>query len=308
MKRIINTVILFALMIVLAPASYAEEQYQTEIGTSFRKFDSRSNQTFTIFGMALSDSEATAYGLTGEVFFTPVNTANHLLGEAAFLERSGSVFIGYQHVEQKLGTLKGAGPELQFAVNYVRPGLPLTAQAFIEDSKIHYTAGSNGDLKVTTYGINVGDYFTDGLLAGIGFEGMKTEDSSRPFFPYFTTNSDTQGWQLFLTYVHELDRGRGIKLEAKGGVSRTKTDRGPAYLNSSSESISMVYYWTRALGTGVEIQNTDGVYFPEGLAYTANVTYFVTPQFSINGIYDSFRTSGSAGDSNTYNITLAARF
>lgn len=307
MKKYIHIFTLLASMFVFTTASYAQEQYQAELATLYRRFDSRDSKTISPFITELTDNRTIAYGFTGEVFFLPVDTASHPFAEAAFFERAGSVYFSIAQIEQKAGTLEGTGPELLLAVNYAKPGFPLAIQASFEESKLHYTAGSSGDLKTDRYGISLGNYFTNGLLAGVGFDRSKINDLSNPFR---VIDADVLGCQLFLKYVHELDRGRGIKLEAKTGWSRTADDQRND-ISSSILSMSIVYYWTQTVSTGIGFRYTGGVYVPQGQTYTANVDYFISPRFSVKGVYERFQASRPDdiyGDSNSYNITLAARF
>jgi hypothetical protein len=294
-------------MFVLTRESYAEQQYQTEVTTTYRKLDSWNNMPFSPFLFATrTDNGTIAYGLTGELFFAPANTLSHPIAEAAFLEHTGSVFLSLERVEQRLGTFEGTGPGLHLAVNYARSGSPLTVEASFEESKSHFTAGNIVDWKTDRYGIKVGDYFTNGLLAGVGIDHTKTNDLSGPSF---ILNADVLSYQLFLKYVRQLEGGKGIKVETKIEWSAWSTDDGRKDTSSDIMSVSIVYYWTQAIGTGIGFQQSGGIYTPQGQTYTASVDYFITPSFSVKGVYDRFLTSNNVyGDSNSYNIALAARF
>jgi hypothetical protein len=80
-------------------------------------------------------------------------------------------------------------------------------------------------------------------------------------------------------------------------------------MQSSVQSMSIVYYWNRTVSAGIGTQNIGGAAAPKGQSYTASIDYYISPRFSLNGAYNRFLASSDVyGDSNSYNIALANRF
>lgn len=284
---------LFMIFVFCTAAAYAEEQYQTEISAIYLRSD------------ANQDSRAIMYGVSAQVFFEPVKTAEHPYAEAAFLERIGSVFVTALNVDEKSGPLKGKGPMLDLGVNYAKPGFPLAIQATYAASKQDYDAPFSGDVKSSSYGLSVGNYFTNTLLAGVEYL-YNTADFS------FTGSSSTiknTGYGLFAKYVYELEHGKELSFE--GSLGTGKSDDGNETLSNTNVALSVDYFFTRSLSAGVGIKNSSGKdENAEGRTYSANARYFITPGFSVQATYDRFLNSnaGFANNDKSFGVFLAARF
>src|SRR5512135_1000642 len=100
MKKSLGSFLVFGLTAVLifgSAAASAAEQYQAEVSPEYLRSDSDDHLS-TIMA-----------GISAEVFFTPVSTADHPYAEAAFLERSASVFFSAAQENVKSDIVKGDG-------------------------------------------------------------------------------------------------------------------------------------------------------------------------------------------------------
>jgi Putative general bacterial porin len=296
MKKRIGSFLVFGLMAVLVSgytAAYAAEQYQTEISPEYLRSDSDDN-----FRVIMA-------GFNAEMFFAPVNTADHPYAEAAFLERIGSVFISAARVDTKDDVLKGDGMFYGAGINVAKPGCPLAVRATYAATKIDYTEPATGNLKISEYGIRAGYYFLPTLLAGVEYDHTKRDFALAGFRGVSDKRAD---YGFFAKYVHELRGGREMSFEAALGTS--SFDDGTETLTNTRESLDLDYFFNRGLSAGVGIENNSGKdKSREGRTYSANVNAFITPMFSVKALYERFLNSNHGEPSDrTIDVLLAARF
>ncbi len=271
----------------------ATEQYQTEISAFYSRTDGS------------QDSRTTSYGISGEVFFAPVNTEEHPYAEAAFLERIGSVSITAAKEEFKVNSLEADGPLGSIGVNLSQPGFPLVAQFMYTRSRVDFNGIFDGFVnKTNVYDARLGKYFAKTLLAGVEYS-YGTSEVTFTGFPSITARSRDYG--LFAKYVYELSDYKEISFEATIGKS---TIGNQEIARNTNESINVDYFFNKSFSIGVGFQNSSGTdELIEGKTYSANVRYFIGPHFSVQAIYDSFRNSNvDQENDHTYNLILAARF
>jgi hypothetical protein len=290
----IATFVLSVALVFCAFAAYAEEQYQTEVLANYFRLD------------ADQDARTIMYGFSAAVFFEPVKTADHPYALAAFLERIGSVFASAGHEDSKSGPWEGKGPMLVAGVNYAKPGFPLAIQAMYVTSKIDFGAPFNGNVKSNSYSLSVGNYFTNNLLAGVGYSYSKTDSS---FSGFLSGSANTKGYDLFVNYVYELEHGR--ELAFAGDMGKSRSDYLIETVSNTEVALSVDYFFNRSLSAGVGIANSSSKddNNNEGRTYSANVRYFITPRFSVLATYDRFLNAhpGLLNDK-SFGATLAARF
>lgn len=282
-----------ALPIFGIAAANAGEQYQTEVSA----FYSRRDDT--------SDFRMTSTGVSGEVFFAPVNTEEHPYAEAAFLERTGSIFITADEQEARTGWVKDGGSELGAGINLSQPGFPLTLQLTYTTSRIIMDAPRGFTLTSNAYDFKFGNYFTKTLFAGVEYNYVRRDD----IIPLFSTlTSRINDYGLFAKYIHELGDYKELSFEAT--ISRSTIGSTILSNRNTDESISVDYFFNKSLSAGLGFENNSGTdESSEGQTYSANVRYFVNPRLSIQAKYDRFRNSHPDEDSDhTYEFILAGRF
>ncbi len=270
-------------------ANAAEDQYQAEISALYNHHE------------ASDDFKMDIAGISGEFFFAPVNTKDHPYAEAAFLERAGSVFVASFLSDIKGAGATGDGITYDIGVNLAQPGFPLAVQLVYMTSDYDYDPPSSATSESNSYGISLGNYVTDNLMAGVEYFSSKSE-SSGPFFPTMTWKSKDYG--LFARYAGELSEGKHVSLEGSLGQSKSEDD----FESEKNTNIALAadYFFNRALSAGIGIERSSGdAPTEEGMTYTANVRYFITPRFSLQAAYDRFLNS-NAGVASDWSYTLGA--
>ncbi len=276
-------------------AAYGEEQYQSEVSVGY-------SQTKE------GDYKAALYGISGEVFFEPVNTAEHAYAEAAFLERIGSVFATANNGEIESGGLKGDGTAFGLGINFAKPDLPLTFSAFYVNNSTEYDSPFSNKSEADGYGLSVGNYFLPRLLAGIMYNRTKSETT---YLTLSFSSKDTE-YGLFAKYVHEL--GQGMELSLEGTVARETYESGFSDEKASNinSALSVDYYFNRGLSAGIDVERGAGeIQGFEGMTYGVNVRYFITPRLSVSVGYDKFfnaHNDEGFEDAKSYDAVIAARF
>lgn len=270
---------------------YATEQYRTEVSAFYSRADGS------------QDSRTILYGVSGEIFFAPVNTEEHPYAEAAFLERIGSVFLTGAKEEIKVGWAKGDGFWGSFGVNLSRPDFPLVAQFMFTRSRFDADDNSFSN-KGDFYDFRVGSYFTKVLLAGLEYNYGSSEVSFA-IFPSITVR--TRDYGFFAKYVYELSDYKELNLEVIVGKS---TDGNAEISRNTNESLSVDYFFNKSLSAGVGFRNSSGTDESiEGKTYSGNMRYFINPHFSVQAIYERFRNSNADQENeHTYELILAGRF
>lgn len=295
MKKILRStpMAIAALLIFSVVVAHATEQYQAEVSAFYSRtyFNQESNNWSALFGMS------------GEVFFAPVNTEEHPYAEAAFLERIGSAIISTALEEDKVRSFEADGPRLSIGVNLTQPSTPFVVQLMYTWARVEADYANGFTNKSNEYDIRVGYYFTKTLLAGLEYSYGSSEVSS--MFPSITARSRDYG--LFAKYVLELEHFKELSFEATVGES---TAGNAEIVRNTNESVNVDYFFNKSLSIGIGFQNSSGTdELMEGQTYSANVRYFINPHFSVQAIYDRFRNSndGQLSD-HTYELILAGRF
>jgi hypothetical protein len=290
MKGIIRFISVLMFVCAVVPAAGAQEEYQTEVSALYDRYES--GQDFRI----------TSYGAAAEIFFAPVNTTDHPYAEAAFLERIGSVGVMVQKQEWKLFSVDASGPQFGIGLNYAQPDFPLVIRAEYSTTTLDVDAPGVEDVKVNTYTLGVGNYFTKTLLVGIDYDFVKVE------YPGGLGTSKMSSYGLFAKYVHELEHHRELSFEAR--LSRDTLDDGAEDFSNTAEELFVDYYFNKSLSLGAGIANSSGEEeSAEGQTYSARARYFFTPQFSLEGYYDRFLNSNEGlEDDKAFGFALAARF
>jgi hypothetical protein len=274
-------------------AANAAEDYQAEISALYNHHE------------ASDDFKMDMAGISGEFFFSPVNMKDHPYAEAAFLERVGSVYVASFLSDVKGTGSTGDGITYDIGVNLAQPGFPLAVQLVYMTSDYDYDAPSSASFESNSYGISIGNYVTDNLMAGVEYFSSKSEMSSS-VFPTMTWKSKDYG--LFARYAGELSEGKHVSLEGSLGQSKSEDDIESE--KNTNIALAADYFFNRALSAGIGIERSSGdAQTEEGMTYTANVRYFITSQFSLQAAYDRFLNSNAGVASDwSYTLSAAVRF
>lgn len=284
MRNNFKRALLVALTVVFtfgAVAAYGQDSFRSEVSG--------------LFGTVDNGIDVTTLGVTGELFFEPVRTANHPYREAAFLERIGSGILTLQNID--IDNV-GDGPLFGIGVNYARPGFPFVFRADYQRSDIDFDTG--GSEKDDEFRLRAGNYFSDGLLAGVEYDSLKSD-------PDMGNEVTTTGYGLFAKYVGPMI-GQTVGLD--GAIGTEKHETGDTSADNLKIAVSGDYYFTRAISAGLGLGvNSGDDEATEGTTWTVRGDYFFTPRYSVRVSYAMF-SNDNAGfeDENTLDAVVAARF
>ena len=281
---------------LLSANSHAEQSYQVEITGGYEKEDAdTSTDKSTILG--------------AEIYFLPVNIENKPLAEAAFLDKSSSVIIGYIKLKSDLqnssiNSIDASGP--LFAINYVTKtdAFILGAVYSTQDVEVDPNVITS-DIKTT--GIEIGKYLNDS--SAIRFTYMNSDTEIRSTVSSLTANLDIDFYKLAYKTVQPLNAtsyylfSAGIELIKKNDSSSVKED-------NNELSILGEYYFTRmtSLGAGASFNSGDDI-SDEGKTFGIGGTHFFTQQIALNIIWSTFIADDSqTEDTDSISIDVIARF
>ncbi len=291
--RFFSSFILSAILAFLANGAHAKEPYQEVVSGQYSRDDGDQN------------SRTISYGLQGRVYFSPVKTDGHPYGEAAFLERIGSVYVRVEEDEFKETGREGDGPLFGAGINAVKPGVPYAVEAFYIRSTRDYDPPSTLEVTGYAYGTKVGYFFTDTCLIGLQYV-YNTWDNEWAGFPEVIGRQQVYG--LFMKYDRDLGQNRLVSPQATLGrhTDSVQTDR----WRNIEESILVDYYFTRSLSAGVGLRNSSGTKEEwEGKTYSANIVYYLTPRLSVKAGVERFLNANNGQEnSKSYDTVVAARF
>lgn len=211
------------------------------------------------------------YGLKGKIFLSDVMTGNGPLAEAAFLDRSTNIYLGYNRAEA--GDIKS--DSISGGVEYFsQSGLYVNANIGRTTLKVLDT-----DLDTTTYSAELGYIPVDGLLLAIGAVGANNDES------------DSIDPTLRVKYVAPIGSG-DIGIEAFAGLGDIDT-----------QSLAVDYYFDKSFSAGVDILNNNAV---ETKSYGFNAKKFFGEQFNLGARIGFGEISGI--DTVTYGATAQYRW
>ena len=206
------------------------------------------------------DGDVDTFGVNGSFYFKPVNTSKGPLGEAAFLDHSSSVTLGYVYTDADdiVEDLDGD----QYAINgrYV---LDADIPLIFEGS---YQRDEPNDAEVDTYTLGLGAYITDNTTLVITYADADVDDGG-----------DTDGWQAAVDHVWTWTDG-GFKLG--GNIGYINVDDGD---DIDVYNIAATWYITDNLGVGISTGYTDFAN-NEFLSTDLSVEWFITNNIALTAL------------------------
>lgn len=256
-KLVLGTAIAAALATSVAFA----EDYQFELGASYTTGDE-------------ADTDFDGFGFYGEFHFDNVDTTKGPLNEAAFLDKSSSVAVGWDTSEAD--GADDSNDMLSVAGRFVTSSNWIFEVGYVDTS----TMGSD-DFVI---GAGVGLYLNDNLDLVVSYATADEADSS-------SLGVDLHG-------VNSLS-----------GETALAYDFGAAYLDDGEETgfgllAGIDYYFNKSfnLGASVALTSVDEV---DESAISVGVDYFVAPSIKLSA---DFVTQGQDADGSAFVLGAAVRF
>ena len=276
MKKILLTALISTVTCSVALA----DNYQIELEGGY----SNQEDSFDIGDREIT-SDRKGPSLRGRYYFSPIDTRNAPLTEAAFLNKASYIDAGYADLETTdNSTLFGLPEEGTHSL------LKLSGQVVFNDSWL---------VKLGAHRLEQDS--ESETFKTIGFGGY-INDNTTVVFSY----TDLDGGNAYDLAMHKvMNLNNDTYLSFDAGLGRIEGD------NDSSESgffIGAKYHPLARLSLGLEYQHrkfNEDLFFGKGLK--ANATYFVTSKFSLSAEYFTGEyVFGS--DVSRFDVKAAVRF
>lgn len=289
--------LLLAVMFLSLSTAQAQDSYRFEAGAIHHYSEDD------------DDVEVKVMGIGGAFYFQPVNTADHPLAEAAFLERVGNVMV-----QTGIGTLEGdfqldadvamIGAE----VEYMQPGQPLYLEAMSNRMIVDLNSPGDGDMTMDTFGVGAGWFIQDGFRVGVGY--VYEEDDIDITAPMVL--NQTKEYKRFNVNGKMVKKLSGeMAFNAEAMISYEQYDDEVDDGSNNVVSLSGDFYFNRKIsaGAGLIINRGDDE-SAEGETFSLNFTNFFTPRFYIDVDVARFEAdNNTAGtDEDSLDLLLALRF
>lgn len=276
---------------------YAQESYRTEISANYSHFRDQEND------------ETSVYSAKARLHFSPVNTSNHPLAEASFLERIGSVaFFGGQGKGEG-SSFDSEGPFYGASLIFRKPELPVTFHTSYTKTKVKFELKEQEDQEseFDSYDFGMGYFFQPALLGEIRYSHSRSETTFSG--SSFTSDSKSDFYGASAKYVKEMPDGTAYNIEGAAGVVRFDSDLNDSGSNTIV-SISGDYYFNRMVSFGAGYTyNTGDDNDAEGNTFNVNLNTFLNQHFSVNAGFAKFFAENPEGeDAESFTIAVTTRF
>ncbi|MDX1696243.1 MAG: putative porin [Ketobacteraceae bacterium] len=274
MKKLVTNVGLLAAM--TAPLAYADS-YQTEVSLSY--------------GQSERDPiETDSYNVTGIAHFKTVDTKEHPLEEAAFLERSSYVELGYTHDDTDDGT------DDDNKDNTFNMGVHLnTGERYFIDLDLIKSNMENADLFGA--GLGFGAYVQDNITVDVSYLDLTFE-------PDGGSKVTGAGYGVSGRGVFELGGQQAIAVE--GGFTVIDFDSGVD--NQEIFSVEGRYYFLRTthVGLGYSMTSSDD---EDVDGFTLEAQHFITPIIAVGASFGQESSDDDdTEDTDEYSLWAKVRF
>lgn len=256
-----------AIGLTLAAESSLAQSYRAEADLAYNKLSLEDSST-----------EADGWTVSGTYFFSPVNTTNHPLAEAAFLEKSSNLQLSYNRNESEShesfsswSYARESTQEIVSAdINFFIPNSIFYVSLGISDQEnefqSRYTAG--GETETNSYK-GKGDSRWNASLGITPLAGLLV------WSDFYEDVDLDDYWNLNAKYVMDWS-GNALNLQAHYGDSE----------DGSSLTLATDFYFDRtfSLGVGYTFYNYDDEYYDDGVGFLRGRKFF-SDNFSISAQY-----------------------
>ena len=280
---------------LLSVNSHAEQGYQEEYTVGYEKEDADTSTDKIV-------------GLSAEIYFSPVNTENKPLGQAAFLDKSSSFLVGLIKGERELqnanvNSIDTNGPLIE--INYITETDAFILGAFYFKQDLDTDPVLvKGDSK--TIGITIGKYLNDS--SAVKFSYASSDIEARDFVTNQTSSEDVDYYELSYKTVQSLTAKSYYSFSA--GIELRKSESASVKEDNNELKLLGEYYFNRmtSLGAAASFNSGDNV-SEEGKTLGVGFTHFFIPQFALNIDLTRFDADDSqTEDADSISVEVIARF
>ncbi len=279
---------------LLTGPALAKDSYQYEVAGHWFKSDT-------------DYTEVNGYSLTGEMYFSPVNTKDHPLAEAYFLERIGSVGITASKLDVEMSFANSAtqytGDSKSFGLHvaYTQPNLPYLFLAGYTKSDFGYDAPLSIDSSADVFFVGAGYYIMDNVLVGINYQQLDADLGSG-------NNQTDKRYSVYGKQVRELQNNTAYNILI--GLDIIESESAAQTYDNWELEVSGDYYFTNfiSIGAGLGIHRGDEE-SEEGNEYTLNNKAYFNRNVGVELSYSLFEADNASGqDSKNILFSVIGRF
>jgi hypothetical protein len=291
--RLLSTVLVLGFL--LTSPALAKDAYQYEMSGHWFNSDS-------------DNVDMSSYFLWGEMYFSPVNTKDHPLAEAFFIERIGSVAVATSTSDIEINfpgsSTQYSGNAQSFLVNvfFAKPDIPYVFEAGYGKAESEYGAPLYYDISSDMYFVGAGYYIMDNLLAGINYQQNDAKSN------IVGQDLTEKRYSLSGKQVRKLQNNTAYSILISFEIIE---DESPTQTYDDWElSVLGDYYLTNlvSIGAGLEIHRGDQK-TAKGNEYTIKNKTFFNPEFGVELSYSIFEADNASGqDSNNIQLAVIGRF
>lgn len=289
--RLLSTALILGFL--LTGPALAKDTYQYEVSGHWFKSDT-------------DHTEVNGYSLSGEMSFSPVNTKNHPLAEAYFLERIGSIGITTSKIDVEMSSANSAtytadSKAFGIHVAYTQPNLPYLFLAGYTRSDFEYDAPLSIDSSVNVYFVGAGYYIMDNVLVGMNYQQLDADFSGG-------NNQTDKRYSVYGKQVRELQNNTAYNILI--GLDIIESESAAQTYDNLEFKVSGDYYFTNliSIGAGLVINRGDEEYV-EGNEYTLNNKTYFNRIVGVELSYSIFEADNASGqDSKDILFSVIGRF
>jgi hypothetical protein len=237
-----------------------------------------------------ADTDVMSVSAGFEHFINRVETQDHPLEEAAFLEQAGGFRVDLYGTEGEVGGANGHEFGVGVAMRYASKSQPavISARYATFNAKIDSTRER---LSTSVIGVGAGVYVKHGVYAGVVYSQTDLTLSESVYEVLGKATLTTIGVEA--KSVIPSDIGRPMVISA--GVARTDTDADDAS-GASALSLATDFYVTRATSFGAEIAVASGDASGDSRLLALTARSFATRAVSVSLRVERSSEHDSAGD------------
>jgi hypothetical protein len=258
MKLAVFTAIVTASSFALAPFALSGT-YQTEINATYSEFDS---DYYT--------GDNYSINLQGTQYFSPVDTANLPLAEAAFLRKASSFSLSLANSDYKYERDNQDNYQRGASVTYFVPNSIFFVGAGIAESKYTYQYRYSNEIAPIKGS-------TDWESSWSAALGIAPIDGLQVWSDFYEDTDVSDYWNLNAKYVKPLAGERAFGVEVRYADFRAA--------DSDSINVSADYYFTHRFSVGAGVGQMWNDEYDDHTSYDIHMRHFFTQNASIQLSY-----------------------
>ena len=294
LKRVLSVKLLS--ISLLSADIHAEQNYQTELFGGYEKEDADTSTDKTI-------------GVGAEIYFSPINTESKPFAQAAFLDKSSFVTVGY--INQKVDLQNASVDSLDLGGPLIGINFITETDAFILGVFYSKLDGDTNPSQLTIdsklIGFVIGKYLNDSTTVEVSYTSGDAEYDNTISNQTFTLDIDyyelTYNTVQWLGATSYYDFSIGFELIRKDNSNSVKEDNHELKVLGN-------YYFTRmtSLGLAASFNSGDDI-SDEGQTLAINFNHFFAPQIALKVGLSKFNADDiQTEDADSFSFDVIARF